>query len=169
MKGLNLTLALSSFLLASAMVLQAENRSEIKEDVKETYEDTKDYTGDKVDDMKDAVRDEKKDVKEGYRDAKANAGEKKAEYLERLQGKLDDLDAKIDELKTKASSMKGDSKNETYKKVGLLKKKRREVGKKFDKVKNASDSEWKRFKAGSEEAYNDLHRTYEDFKADIKD
>jgi len=110
----------------------------------------------------------KADAKQTVNDVKTYVGEKKADYEKRTKAELDDLDAKIAQLNKKMSDLSMDGKKKAKAQVKELKKKRKAAGMKFAKVKAASEKEWERFKAGVDDAVNDLKKAYEDFKADMK-
>ena len=110
----------------------------------------------------------KADAKQTVNDVKTYVGEKKADYEKRTKAELDDLDAKIAQLDKKMSDLSIDGKKKAKAQVKELKKKRKAVGMKFAKVKAASEKEWEKFKAGVDDAVNDLKKAYENFKADMK-
>ena len=109
----------------------------------------------------------KDDIKQTVNDVKAYVGEKKADYEKRTKADLDDLDAKIDQLKKKMSGLSKEGNAKAKAQVRELKKKRVAAGKKFGRVKAASEKEWVKFKAGVDDAVSDLKKACEDFKADM--
>ncbi len=107
----------------------------------------------------------KDDVKQAVNDTQTYVGEKKVDYEKRIRADLDDLDAKIDQLKKKISGLSKEGNAKAKAQVRELKKKRVAAGKKFGRVKAASEKEWVKFKAGVDDALSDLKKACEDFKA----
>jgi hypothetical protein len=109
----------------------------------------------------------KDDVKQTASDVKTFVSGKKADYEKRIKEELDDLDAKIDQLGRKISGLGAEGKKKAQPRLKQLKAKRKIAGKKFAKVRAASEKEWEKFKDGVDDALHDLKNAYEDFKADV--
>jgi len=110
----------------------------------------------------------KGDVKRMVNDVNTYVGEKKADYEKRVKAELDDLGARIDQLNKKMSSLGKEGKKKARVRLAELRDKKKIAGKKFDKVKASSEKEWRKFKAGVDDAVSDLKKAYEDFTAEVK-
>lgn len=103
-------------------------------------------------------------LQQNYAQAKEAVKEGKDAFLAATQQRLSDLDQKLSEFE-RAPAADAKASEERSKLAATLDEKRKQVGAKFDEVKNASQDAWQNVKAGFDTALADLEKSYQEAKA----
>jgi hypothetical protein len=109
------------------------------------------------------------DVKDKYKDALKTTGDyavqSKDDFMAAMDKKMKELDAQISDLSQKSANLKDDAKIQADKAMARLREERDAAGKKYDELKQSSQSTWDKSKAAFQAAWNDVENAYTDAKA----
>ena len=98
--------------------------------------------------------------------APSKIAETKAEYVKKAHAELDELSVKIDALELKAKEAGSQAREGLDKKLAALKAHRKTAKRDFAKLKHASGKAWVGFKAGVDNAINELKKAYDEAAKD---
>lgn len=81
---------------------------------------------------------------------------KKDEYVNYLHSKIDEWNLQLDKLSAKADEVEAESRLEAHKQIEALKKNRRELEEKLEKIQESGESAWKDLKSGADLAFESM-------------
>jgi hypothetical protein len=106
----------------------------------------------------EAVR---KEVREALDAIKSYTLQQKEEYARKLSEMLDDLNERIDDLKERAEAAGAQAKKEYAPQLQELQRKRDEVSRRLERVRQATPGAWEEIKQGVSSAVEDLQKALE--------
>jgi len=93
---------------------------------------------------------------------------RKEEYIDKMANELKEWSAKIDELESKVGIAKADVKTTYEQRIRELKDKRDALSSKLHELRDSSGEAWGSFKAGVDNAWEDLKGAFTDAREKFK-
>lgn len=90
---------------------------------------------------------------------------KRDQYIDKVTTKLKEWDAELDKLEAEANQSKGDVEADLKKQIDKLKKRKTEVSKQLESLKEASDDAWEDLKDGIDESWDVLATAFDKAKS----
>ncbi len=93
---------------------------------------------------------------------------KKEAYQKNLQAQMDDCSLELDKLKAKADQAEADMQLKYYEEIEKIRDKKKNVDKKLDELKSASEEAWEDLKEGIEIAWVSLESGFQSARSKFK-
>lgn len=127
----------------------------VESGITNTWQDVKQTTTQAWSAVKTSTTQTWANVKNSVHSATDYTYDKKNEFVTNAQADLDAMDKKIGEFSDKVASTGGSAKAGAQSKLQSLQDQRKTLGKKFDDVKNATESDWDDAKTTFKDSYDD--------------
>lgn len=93
---------------------------------------------------------------------------KKEAYIQKLKAKIDEWNADLDKLGAQAEQAQGETKIKYQRQMEELREKRRDLEKKIENLKEASESAWEDLKEGVERSWETWKESFSRARTEFK-